>query len=94
MPIPDFDEDETDELGDGILSEAPQDELTMENVVSLQQGRKLLRNYLKEVGYTDTVLEVRAAKINSILGLAGASINDVPPFLKGKTNTGSDAKDK
>ena len=86
MPIPDFDEDESDNIGDAILNDAPQDELSIDNTVSLHQGRKLLRNYLKEVGYTDTMLEVRAAKINSILGLAGASVNDVPPFLKSKHN--------
>ena len=92
MPIPDFDEDETDELADNLLSEPQQDELTMQNAVSLQQGRKLLRTYLKEIGYTDSMLEVKAAKINSILGLVGASVNDVPPFAKSKTG-GLDYKD-
>ncbi|XP_063712529.1 striatin-3-like [Symsagittifera roscoffensis] len=92
MPIPDFDEDETDEMADNLLSEPQQDELTMQNAVSLQQGRKLLRTYLKEIGYTDSMLEVKAAKINSILGLVGASVNDVPPFAKSKTG-GLDYKD-
>jgi len=93
MPIPDFDEDESDEIGDALLNDPPQDELGMDNVVSLQQGRKVLRTYLKEIGYTDSMLEVKAAKINSLLNLVGGSGNDVPSFVKTKGAGGIDYKD-
>ncbi|XP_029903840.1 striatin-3-like, partial [Myripristis murdjan] len=40
-----------------------------------KQGRQLLRQYLQEVGYTDTILDVRSQRVRSLLGLAGSEQN-------------------
>ncbi|XP_078313677.1 striatin-3-like isoform X6 [Crassostrea virginica] len=37
--------------------------------VSWRQGRHLLRQYLQEIGYTDTIIDVRSARVRSLLGL-------------------------
>ncbi|KAK3718788.1 hypothetical protein QZH41_014041 [Actinostola sp. cb2023] len=44
-----------------------------------RQGRQLLRQYLQEVGYTDTILDVRSSRVRSILGLS-APAPEVPPI--------------
>ncbi|XP_067115223.1 striatin isoform X1 [Osmerus mordax] len=36
-----------------------------------KQGRQLLRQYLQEVGYTDTILDVKSQRVRALLGLAG-----------------------
>ncbi|XP_027201076.2 connector of kinase to AP-1 [Dermatophagoides pteronyssinus] len=41
--------------------------------LSWKQGRQLLRLYLQEIGYTDTIIDVRSNRVRSLLGL---SIND------------------
>uniref|UniRef100_A0A1A8N4Z9 Striatin-3 n=1 Tax=Nothobranchius pienaari TaxID=704102 RepID=A0A1A8N4Z9_9TELE len=40
-----------------------------------KQGRQLLRQYLQEVGYTDTILDVRTQQVRSLLGLSGSEQN-------------------
>ncbi|XP_045068445.1 striatin-like isoform X2 [Coregonus clupeaformis] len=35
-----------------------------------KQGRQLLRQYLQEVGYTDTILDVKSQRVRALLGLA------------------------
>ncbi|KAM6280396.1 striatin isoform 3-T3 [Porphyrio hochstetteri] len=35
-----------------------------------KQGRQLLRQYLQEVGYTDTILDVRTRRVQALLGLS------------------------
>eukprot|EP00106_Octopus_bimaculoides_P021343 XP_014788785.1 PREDICTED: striatin-3-like isoform X7 [Octopus bimaculoides] len=50
-----------DQLGDG-------ESLTSNNT-AWRQGRQLLRQYLHEIGYTDTIIDVRSAKVRSLLGL-------------------------
>lgn len=42
--------------------------ITTNNAV-WRQGRQLLRQYLHEIGYTDTIIDVRSAKVRSLLGL-------------------------
>ncbi len=37
--------------------------------VNWRQGRQLLRQYLQEIGYTDTIIDVRSNRIRSLLGL-------------------------
>ncbi|XP_058796884.1 striatin isoform X2 [Phymastichus coffea] len=37
--------------------------------ISWKQGRALLRQYLQEVGYTDTIIDVRSNRVRSLLGL-------------------------
>merc|ERR1719225_1079700 len=34
-----------------------------------KQGRALLRQYLQEIGYTDTIIDVRSNRVRSLLGL-------------------------
>ncbi|CAG7823567.1 unnamed protein product [Allacma fusca] len=40
--------------------------------VSWRQGRQLLRQYLQEIGYTDTIIDVRSNRVRSLLGLETA----------------------
>ncbi|NXE20500.1 STRN protein, partial [Ardeotis kori] len=35
-----------------------------------KQGRQLLRQYLQEVGYTDTILDVKSKRVRALLGLS------------------------
>lgn len=37
--------------------------------VTWRQGRQLLRQYLQEIGYTDTIIDVRSNRVRSLLGL-------------------------
>jgi striatin 1/3/4 len=38
-----------------------------------------LFRYLQEVGYTDTILDVRSSRVRSILGLSSVNVPEVPP---------------
>ncbi|XP_074845783.1 striatin isoform X3 [Carettochelys insculpta] len=38
-----------------------------------KQGRQLLRQYLQEVGYTDTILDVKSKRVRALLGLPNDS---------------------
>ncbi|XP_070696948.1 striatin-like isoform X2 [Pempheris klunzingeri] len=62
MKPPSYDSDETNENeSSGSLN----------NQLSWKQGRQLLRQYLQEVGYTDTILDVKSQRVRALLGLAG-----------------------
>ncbi|KAK2707634.1 striatin-3-like isoform X2 [Artemia franciscana] len=37
--------------------------------VNWRQGRQLLRQYLQEIGYTDTIIDIRSNRVKSLLGL-------------------------
>ncbi|CAF3681160.1 unnamed protein product [Rotaria sordida] len=37
--------------------------------VSFKQGRQLLRQYLKEVGYVDTIIDIRSTAVKKLLGI-------------------------
>src|ERR1700754_4426199 len=39
------------------------------NTCPSPQGRQLLRQYLQEIGYTDTIIDVRSNRVRSLLGL-------------------------
>lgn len=41
--------------------------------VTWRQGRQLLRSYLQEIGYTDTIIDVRSNRVRSLLGLTNGS---------------------
>ncbi|XP_022248719.1 striatin-like isoform X1 [Limulus polyphemus] len=56
-----YDDLTKDEFVDGDLSNSN---------VSWKQGRQLLRQYLQEIGYTDTVIDVRSSRVRNLLGLA------------------------
>uniref|UniRef100_A0A8D2JC16 Striatin n=1 Tax=Varanus komodoensis TaxID=61221 RepID=A0A8D2JC16_VARKO len=40
-----------------------------------KQGRQLLRQYLQEVGYTDTILDVKSKRVRTLLGLSGDGLD-------------------
>lgn len=63
----------------GIGNEvAPDSELPFSSVSSItwRQGRQLLRQYLLEIGYTDTIIDVRSNRVRSLLGLNNNSEQD------------------
>ncbi|CAL8300129.1 unnamed protein product [Merluccius merluccius] len=69
MKPPTYDSDEANENeGPGSLN----------NQLSWKQGRQLLRQYLQEVGYTDTILDVKSQRVRALLGLAGDSGGSKP----------------
>ncbi|XP_066981593.1 striatin-3 isoform X3 [Macrobrachium rosenbergii] len=39
--------------------------------VSWKQSRQLLRQYLQEIGYTDTIIDLRSNRVRSLLGISG-----------------------
>uniref|UniRef100_A0A8C4HFP8 Striatin n=1 Tax=Dicentrarchus labrax TaxID=13489 RepID=A0A8C4HFP8_DICLA len=63
---PSYDSDE------GNDSEAPSHP-NSSHQLSWKQGRQLLRQYLQEVGYTDTILDVKSQRVRALLGLTGDS---------------------
>ncbi|XP_051532321.1 striatin isoform X3 [Myxocyprinus asiaticus] len=65
MKPPSYDSDDGNE--NETLPEPPNSQL------SWKQGRQLLRQYLQEVGYTDTILDVKSQRVKSLLGLTGDS---------------------
>ncbi|XP_033644615.1 striatin-3-like [Asterias rubens] len=44
--------------------------LSPNSQINFKQSRQLLRQYLQEIGYTDTILDVRSNRVRSLLGLA------------------------
>ncbi|CAF89649.1 unnamed protein product [Tetraodon nigroviridis] len=66
MKMPSFDSD----TKDSEVSAVPAN-----SQLTWKQGRQLLRQYLQEVGYTDTILDVRTQRVRSLLGLAGSEQN-------------------
>lgn len=43
---------------------------------STKQGRQILKQYLQEIGYTDTIIDVRSARLRTLLGLKSNSQNN------------------
>ncbi|KAL5009242.1 hypothetical protein ScPMuIL_014823 [Solemya velum] len=60
---PSFDKKNEDDQMDGEVLPASN------SGVSWRQGRQLLRQYLQEIGYTDTIIDVRSARVRSLLGI-------------------------
>ncbi|CAB4065625.1 STRN1_3_4 [Lepeophtheirus salmonis] len=56
----------------------PENYVAVSNV-NWRQGKQLLRQYLQEIGYTDTIIDVRANRVRSVLGLDVNRINNGPP---------------
>ncbi|XP_078418979.1 striatin-3 isoform X3 [Cetorhinus maximus] len=61
---------ESEETKDTEVPAVPQN-----SQLTWKQGRQLLRQYLQEVGYTDTILDVRSQRVRSLLGLSGSEQN-------------------
>ncbi|KAI4885891.1 hypothetical protein NFI96_032834 [Prochilodus magdalenae] len=49
------------------------------NQMSWKEGRQLLRKYLEEVGYSDTILDMRSKRVRSLLGRNSPEVNGSPP---------------
>lgn len=49
------------------------------NQMSWKEGRQLLRKYLEEVGYSDTILDMRSKRVRSLLGRSSPEANGPPP---------------
>ena len=65
---------EDENLNEDVVNES--DPLTNNNIgesevsgLNWKQGRQLLRQYLQEIGYTDTIIDVRSNRVRSLLGL-------------------------
>ncbi|XP_023849925.1 striatin-3 [Salvelinus sp. IW2-2015] len=67
VKMPNFEPEETK---DTEVPAVPQN-----SQLTWKQGRQLLRQYLQEVGYTDTILDVRSQRVRSLLGLSGSEQN-------------------
>ncbi|XP_063299665.1 striatin isoform X1 [Pelobates fuscus] len=65
MKPPNYDSDEANEAE---LQPTPQNTQFI-----WKQSRQLLRQYLQEVGYTDTILEVKSKRVRALLGLSADS---------------------
>uniref|UniRef100_A0A8C9YYX6 Striatin 4 n=1 Tax=Sander lucioperca TaxID=283035 RepID=A0A8C9YYX6_SANLU len=75
------------------------------NQMSWKEGRQLLRKYLEEVGYSDTILDMRSKRVRSLLGRSspeangskeslGGSVLDKIPFLRGCEDDDEDDSDE
>ncbi|TRY92213.1 hypothetical protein DNTS_026219, partial [Danionella cerebrum] len=49
------------------------------NQMPWKEGRQLLRKYLEEVGYSDTILDMRSKRVRSLLGRSSPEVNGPPP---------------
>ncbi|XP_048452393.1 striatin [Rhincodon typus] len=61
MKPPNYDSDEGNEN---------EIQTTQNNQLTWKQGRQLLRQYLQEVGYTDTIIDVKSKRARALLGLS------------------------
>jgi len=52
-----------------------------------RQGRQLLRQYLQEIGYTDTIIDVRSNRVRSLLGLQAEQDNETNQNLANGAET-------
>ncbi|KAJ8246145.1 hypothetical protein GJAV_G00264120 [Gymnothorax javanicus] len=66
MKPPSYDSDEANDNENEDEVPGPQN-----SQLTWKQGRQLLRQYLQEVGYTDTILDVKSQRVKALLGLAG-----------------------
>nr|XP_023669499.1 striatin-4 [Paramormyrops kingsleyae] len=49
------------------------------NQMSWKEGRQLLRKYLEDVGYSDTILDMRSKRVRSLLDRGSPEVNGPPP---------------
>jgi len=74
---------------------APEMNPVSNNNSTWKQGRQLLRQYLQEIGYTDTIIDVRSTRVRQLLGLQ-PHVGDVgqsgdtsrPGFVNGEVQSG------
>ncbi|XP_053694560.1 striatin-3 isoform X1 [Sabethes cyaneus] len=82
----------------GIGTEvAPDPEVPYSSVsnITWRQGRQLLRQYLQEIGYTETILDIRSTRVRSLLGLNNNSEQEenVNPNINGGTENNKRASE-
>lgn len=69
---------------------APDSEVAFSSVspTTWRQGRQLLRQYLQEIGYNDTIIDVRSNRVRSLLGLNNNAEQEenVSPNINGNEN--------
>ncbi|XP_046359156.1 striatin-3-like isoform X5 [Haliotis cracherodii] len=88
MKPPSFDKKTDQDVIDGesLLASGPN------STASWRQGRQLLRQYLQEIGYTDTIIDVRSARVRSLLGLQPHTENEAegaqPALVNGEQSPG------
>ncbi|KAL8610961.1 hypothetical protein ACOMHN_042577 [Nucella lapillus] len=73
-----------DKKGDDQVDGEPAMTSSANSNTQWKQGRQLLRQYLQEIGYTDTIIDVRSARVRSLLGLqplSGENETDGPQAL-------------
>jgi hypothetical protein len=49
-----------------------------------KQGRQILKQYLQEIGYTDTIIDIRSSRLRTLLGLK--SLNNISQNTGSMTN--------
>ncbi|XP_060708461.1 striatin [Hemiscyllium ocellatum] len=72
MKPPNYDSDEGNEN---------EMQTSQNNQLTWKQGRQLLRQYLQEVGYTDTIIDVKSRRARALLGLS----SDLDKLSESKT---------
>jgi len=61
--------------------------------VSFKQGRQLLRQYLKEIGYVDSIIDLRSTAVKKLLGIQNESnMNGSTAPLNGDIKTNNELK--
>jgi len=68
--------------------------ITANSNISWRQGRQLLRQYLHEIGYTDTVIDVRSNRVRSMLGLKENKNGSLPMVNSETTDSKAEAQNK
>ncbi|KAL0266514.1 UNVERIFIED_CONTAM: hypothetical protein PYX00_009027 [Menopon gallinae] len=87
--------DEPGEAGVTLDSETPYSAVSN---MTWRQGRRLLRQYLQEIGYTDTIIDVRSHRVRSLLGLnnnaeAEENLNNAGGSINGNDGTNKRASE-
>ncbi|XP_063167688.1 striatin-4 isoform X1 [Candoia aspera] len=58
------------------VSNGPAEPISLESSPFMwKEGRQLLRQYLEEVGYTDTILDMRSKRVRALLGRCSVDLN-------------------
>uniref|UniRef100_A0ABM5ES26 Striatin-4 isoform X2 n=1 Tax=Pogona vitticeps TaxID=103695 RepID=A0ABM5ES26_9SAUR len=58
------------------VSNGPAEPISLESTHFMwKEGRQLLRQYLEEVGYTDTILDMRSKRVRALLGRCSMELN-------------------
>lgn len=85
MVPPTFDESGVPEVN--VDSEAP---FTSVSNISWKQGRQILRQYLQEIGYSDTIIDVRSNRVRTLLGLNNNNNNPTSDDQQSSNINGED----